>query len=224
MSKSNNSKLQESKDQRTGSKTSRSYGGSAAAAAAMRRRSSSARGNSKVCVKRALAYSTVTDDRWLADSFQCDPPSCVPNGCIKPEQHYACDRQAAKALAQYVSPEDRRKVMLWLDTLESMTSDEDELSDRSMYLTCLLMLLGTGQLVPPFTRTPPGRPLKTLRDSIDKRLFKKVQIECRRRRNYDWARYEQPDRRVVQRPPDFYDHMPVPNNGIVCYGAAFSTM
>ncbi|VVC38684.1 Domain of unknown function DUF4485 [Cinara cedri] len=220
MSKSNNSQ-----DQKADSKATNS-GNLAEVADTTRRPSSSSTKPTRICVKRspALAFSSVTDDRWLADVFQCDPPSCVPNGCIKPEQHYACDRQAAKALAQYMSPEDRRKVMMWLGTLETMTSDEDELSERSMYLTCLVMLLSTGQLVPPFTRSPPAQPLKPLRDAIDKRLFKKVQSECRRRRIYDWTRYEQPDRNVAQRPPDFFDHMPAPNNGILCYGATFSTM
>lgn len=217
MNKSNNSK-----DLKAESKMTKS--GINVADDTLRRQSSSSAKTSRSCVKRspALAFSSVTDNRWLADVYQCDPPSCVPNGCIKPEQHYACDRQVAKTLAQYVSPEDRRKVMMWLGTLEMMTADEDELSERSMYLTCLVMLLSTGQLVPPFTRSPPAPPLKTLRDSIDKRLFKKVQIECRRRRIYDWARYEQPDCNVSQRPPDFFVHMPAPDNGIFCYGATFS--
>lgn len=223
MSKSNSSAKTVSKDQMANSKGTNKSGNSNTAEAAGQG-SSSLTKSKKTCVKRNLAYSTVTDDRYVADVFQCDPPSCVPNGCIKPEQHYACDRQAAKGLVQYVSPEDRRKVMMWLDTLEAMAADEDELSERSMYLTCLMMLLKTGQLVPPFTRAPPVRPLKCLRDVIDRRLFKKVQIECRRRRVYDWARYEQPDHQKEQRPPDFFDHMPVPENGIICYGATFSTM
>lgn len=166
--------------------------------------------------KRSSNTGGETNDKPITD--------VPPNGCIKPEQYYACDRQVAKTLAQYVSPEDRRKTMLWLDTLQMMTLDEDELSERSMYLTCLVMLLKSGQLVPPFTRTPPKRPLKSLRDVIDRRLFKKAQIECRKRRVYEPARYEQPDRSVAQKPTDFFDQMPAPYNGILCYGAAFSSM
>jgi len=171
-------------------------------------------------------YSSVTDDRHAVDAKpKCaQPPGCLPNGCIKTEQHYACDRQLVKTLAQYVSPEERRKVLMWLDALGEMTLDDDELSDRSMYVTCLMLLLQTGQLVPPFTRVPPPRPLKTLRDVIDKRLFKKVQVECRKRRLYERVRYEHPDRSVAQRPSDFYGHMPTPKEGIFCYGAAFSTL
>lgn len=167
-------------------------------------------------------YSVVTDDRSTVDVYRCQP---VPGGCIKPEQHYACDRQAAKTLAQFASPEERGKVMAWLRALDDMALDEDELSERSMYLTCLLMLLKSGQLVPPFTRLPPPcRPLRTLRDVIDKHLYRAVQIECRKRRVYEPSRYAQPDRAVVQKPSDFFDNMPAPNGGIFCYGAAFSTM
>lgn len=171
-------------------------------------------------------YSSVTDDRHAVDAKpKCvQPPGCLPNGCIKTEQHFACDRQLVKTLAQYVSPDERRKVFMWLDVLGEMTLDDDELSDRSMYVTCLLLLLKSGQLVPPFTRVPPPRPLKTLRDVIDKRLFKKVQIECRKRRLYERVHYEHPDRSVAQRPCDFYNDMPTPRQGIFCYGAAFSTL
>lgn len=187
---------------------------------------------SKVCSDPILGkrppvdYSSVTDDRHAVDAKpKCaQPPGCLPNGCIKTEQHYACDRQLVKTLAQYVSPEERRKVLMWLDALGEMTLDDDELSDRSMYVTCLMLLLQSGQLVPPFTRVPPPRPLRTLRDVIDKRLFKKVQVECRKRRLYERVRYEHPDRSVAQRPSDFYGHMPTPKEGIFCYGAAFSTL
>lgn len=172
----------------------------------------------------ALDYSTVTDDRWTADVYQCNVPSCMPDGCIKPEQFYACDRQVAKMLAQYVSPEDRKKVFQWLDTLEDMTLDEDQLSERSMYLTCLLMLLKSGQLIPPFSRTPPPCPLKQLREVIDKRLFKNVAIECRKRRVYERPEYVQPDRLDHLWPSQFFQDMPSPTTGLFCYGAAFSTM
>lgn len=153
-----------------------------------------------------------------------NPISCMPNGCIQPEQYYACDREVAKSLAQYLSPDERKKVQAWLVTLEQMTLDDDELSERFMYMTCLMMLLKVGQLVPPFTRFPPARPLRSLREHIDKHLFKKVQIECRRRRMDELDQYEQPDRTVEQKPTQFLYQMPMPNNGILCYGAAFSTM
>lgn len=157
-------------------------------------------------------------------TMKCNPISCIPNGCIQPEQYYACDREVAKSLAQYLSPEERKKVQAWLVTLEQMTLDDDELSERFMYMTCLVMLLKFGQLVPPFTRFPPARPLRSLREHIDKHLFKKVQIECRRRRLDEWDKYVQPDRIVEQKPTQFLYQMPIPNNGIFCYGAAFSTM
>lgn len=176
------------------------------------------------CQRPPFDFRSVTDDRWMAAMMQCSPPICMPTGCIKPETFYACDRQVAKLLAHFVSPEEREKVMLWLDTLHQMTLDVDELSERSLYLTCLVMLLKSGQLIPPFTRTPPLRPFKSLRDVIDRHLFKMVQVECRKRRVYDTALYEHPDRSVLQRPPDFFDQMPTPNEGIYCYGAAFSSM
>lgn len=163
-------------------------------------------------------------DKSTVDVLQCSPPSCIPNGCIRPEQYYACDRQTVKTLVQYVSPEEREKITLWLDALQKMTLDEDELSQRSMYLTCILLLLRSGQLVPPFTRTPPKRPLKALRDVIDKHLYKKVQIECRKRRIYEPVHYEQPNYSVEQKPAEFFQKMPTPDNGIFCYGAAFSSM
>jgi hypothetical protein len=130
----------------------------------------------------------------------------------------------ATTLAQYVSPDEREKVFMWLNALQQMTLDEDDLSERSMYMICLVMLLKSGQLGVPFTRTPPAHPLKSLRDVVDKRLFRKVQIECRKRRIYEYARYEQPDRSVEQKPSEFFDQMPAPNNGIFCYGAAFSSL
>lgn len=157
-------------------------------------------------------------------TMKSNPPSCMPNGCIQPEQYYACDREVAKSLAQYLSPEERKKVQAWLVTLEQMTLDDDERSERFMYMTCLVMLLKVGQLVPPFNRFPPARPLRALREHIDKHLFKKVQIECRRRRLDEWDKYTQPDRTVEQKPKQFLYQMPTPNNGVFCYGAAFSTM
>lgn len=156
--------------------------------------------------------------------MKCNPISCMPNGCVQPEQYYACDREVAKSLAQYLSLDERKKVQAWLVTLEQMTLDEDELSERFMYMTCLVMLLKFGNLVPPFTRFPPARPLRSLRDHIDRHLFKKVQIECRKRRVDEWDQYEQPNRSVTQRPTEFFSQMPTPNNGIFCYGVAFSTM
>lgn len=186
--------------------------------------SSSDSNHGQVNKQPALDFSTATDDRWTADVYQCNPPSCIPDGCIKPEQYYACDRQVAKILAQYVSPEDRKKVFLWLDMLENMTLDEDQLSERSMYLTCLVMLLKSGQLIPPFSRTPPPCPLKPLREVIDKRLFKNVVIECRKRRVYERPEYIQPDRLNHLWPSQFFQKMPLPSEGLFCYGAAFSTM
>lgn len=170
-------------------------------------------------------FSSVTDDRSTVDVYRCGPPACAPHGCSKPEQLYACDRQAARTLAQYVSPEERAKVAAWLDALDGMTLDEDELSERALYLTCLVMLLRAGQLVPPFTRAPPPcRPLRPLRDVVSRNLYKRVQVECRKRRVYQPAEYHQPDRGVAQRPSEFFDQMPSPESGIFCYGAAFSFM
>lgn len=179
--------------------------------------------NDDNCQRPPFDFRSMTDDRWMAAMMQCSPPICMPTGCVKPEAFYTCDRQVAKLLAHYVSPEEREKVMLWLDAIHQLTQDVDELSERSLYLTCLVMLLKSGQLIPPFTRTPPMRPFKSLRDVIDRHLFKMVQVECRKRRVYDVAKYEHPDRSVSQRPPDFYDQMPTPYTGIYCYGAAFSS-
>lgn len=186
----------------------------------------------KYCARPVRGVSGVTDDRWsaAADAAKCGPPCCVPNGCAKPEWLYACDRQAAKALAQYVSPDERAKVLRWLDVLQHAAADdpadEDRLSERSMYLTCLLMLLRAGRLVAPFTRAPPpaGRALKPLRDAIDRRLYKRVQIECRRRRLNERARYERADHGGGGGASEFFDSMPRPQNGVLCYGAAFSNM
>lgn len=171
-----------------------------------------------------LNFSTVTDERSAAAVLQCVAPICIPSGCIRPEKFYACDRQVATTLAQYLSPEEREKVFMWLNAFQRVTQDEDDLSERSMYLICLVMLLKSGRLGAPFTRTPPALPLRSLRDVVDKRLYKKVQIECRKRRIHEYARYKQPDRSVEQKPSEFFGQMPAPNNGVFCYGAAFSSM
>lgn len=171
------------------------------------------------------AFSAVTDDRSAVDAYRCGPPACAPGGCVKPGRHYACDRQAARALAQYVTPEERAKTVAWLAAMDGAESDEDAVAERSMYVTCLLMALQSGRLVAPFTRPPPPpcRPLRPLRDLVDVHTYRRVQIECRKRRLYDPAVYAQPDRRAAHRPADFFGQMPAPNDGVFCYGAAFST-
>lgn len=204
----------------------------------------------------------MTDDRQTAavDAAVCGPPCCVPNGCVKSEGHYACDRQAAKVLAQYVTPDERAKVLRWLDALQRLTDrrgeatvatalneDEDEAaaddddgqSERSMYMTCLLMLLRSGRLIAPFTRSPPAPPrlLRPLRDVVDRRLFKRVQVECRRRRLHERARYVRPGdgadghgddgdaaAAAANGPYGFFNRMPEPCGGVLCYGAVFSDM
>lgn len=173
---------------------------------------------------QTIGMSTLTDNRSTVILPTCRPPVCMPNGCVRPERYYVCDRQMVKVLAQYVSPEERHKVLAWLDVLDSMKLDDDDtMSERAMYMTCLVLLLKSGQLVPPFTRSPPScRPLRTLRDVIDRHLFRKVLDECRKRRAYDPSRYVQPDRMVAQWPSEFYEQMPAPHDGILCYGAAFS--
>ncbi|XP_050526766.1 uncharacterized protein LOC126897294 [Daktulosphaira vitifoliae] len=173
--------------------------------------------------KRPTNFGSVTDDQVTKDIMHYNPPNCLPNGCIKPEQHFMYDRQLAKVLMHYYTPEERKKVTLWINTLENMIIDEDELSERYMYLTCLNMLLQNGLLIPPFTRVPPKKPLKPLRDVIDKRLYKKVQTECRKRRVYEIKKFERSDR-TTHVPHDFFNQQPVPQNGILCYGAAFSTI
>lgn len=195
----------------------------------------------KYCPPRPpRGFSATTDDRGAA---RCGPPCCVPDGCAKAEGHYACDRQAAKALAQYVTPDERAKVLRWLDALERLggrgaagartaadedaaAADEDvEQSERFMYLTCLLMLLRSGRLIAPFTRWPPAppHPFRPLRDVVDRRLYKRVQVECRRRRLHERARYARPDvADAANRPSGFFDRMPEPCDGVLCYGAVFS--
>jgi len=132
---------------------------------------------------------------------------------------YACDRGTVQALAHtQLAPGDRTTVDAWLDKLDEC-SDSDV---RSQYAEFLLRAVAGGNMrVEPFWgRSPPGGPLRRLgqRDAHSALLSQQ----------YSGQRSTRPDPALQRATPTtrqtFYERQPMPEDGTICYAAAFSDM
>jgi len=153
------------------------------------------------------------DDEVPVQKLQQPLPKRQASQIISAAEAYARDRGTVRALAHtQLAAGDRFTVDAWLDKLDGC--DDPEV--RSQYAEFLLRtVVGGSMRVEPFWgRPPPSGPLKQLGPALLKQHSSPPPtiLDSRPRRVIPTTRQT------------FYGRQPIPEDGTICYAAAFSDM
>jgi len=177
----------------------------------------------------ATAFDSVSgpkvDDEFSARGLQWWRATFSDNGqpaeILTAAKAYTCDRGTVRALAHtQLAAGDRITVDAWLDKLEGC----DDPDVRSQYAEYLLRAVAGGSMcVEPFWGRPP--PCGPLRQLCARGTEQAVLLQ----QQYSGPLSTRSDSASLQRATPitrqtFYDRQPIPEDGTICYAAAFSDM
>ncbi|CAO1431523.1 unnamed protein product [Diamesa tonsa] len=122
----------------------------------------------------------------------------------------------------------RKQIQLWLVKLVSMSDNDTNKINRNQHLAFMLLQLQTLEMTTPFTKDPPPGPLKELGRNSTNTYFKKwlkdaKKISVQEKFRKSCKPLEIAQRLFNQYPIEFLDCQPVPNFGMIAYGACFSS-
>ena len=122
----------------------------------------------------------------------------------------------------------RKQIQLWLVKLVSMSDNDKNKINRNQHLAFMLLQLQTLEMTTPFTKEPPPGPLKELGRNSTNSYFKKwlkdaKKISVQEKFQKSCKPLEIAQRLFNQYPNEFLENQPVPNFGMIAYGACFSS-
>jgi len=164
-------------------------------------------------VQYAVTFDSGGTEVPARKPLQQSPPKRQAADITSAAEAYARDRGTVRALAHtQLAAGDRSTVDAWLEKLDGC--DDPEV--RSQYAELLMRtVVGGSMRVEPFWgRPPPGGPLKQLGQPLLKRHSSPppAALDSRLRRVKPTTRQT------------FYGRQPIPEDGTICYAAAFSDM
>ncbi|KAL1490770.1 hypothetical protein ABEB36_013414 [Hypothenemus hampei] len=137
----------------------------------------------------------------------------------------------AKALVQLIPEHEKPPLRKWFMKLLELKNTPKEIEIRNEYMWFLLMMLQCQKICEPFNRPPPCF-IAPLRDLVDTKVYEEILIAngdnmtWQDKSTFGLSDQTQLDVRVEHfksaAPSKFYSSQPVPNEGVVCYIAAFS--
>ncbi|KAB0802060.1 hypothetical protein PPYR_04246 [Photinus pyralis] len=132
----------------------------------------------------------------------------------------------ARALVPLIPTNFRTPIRHWLDKLHDMDKTMEEMAVRNDYMWFLLLMLQSKKVTEPFSNIPPPE-LKPLRKILAPAVYEEILTATDQ--NMAWldnVNEHNTERKLPEPisslPSQFLDNQPLPQNGIICYMAAFS--
>ncbi|KAF7285165.1 uncharacterized protein LOC143191280 [Rhynchophorus ferrugineus] len=89
--------------------------------------------------------------------------------------HFRYNHRMAKALQQFLTPPERKMIQLWLDKLEFMNKNLEQMITRSDYMWFILLMLQNRRVREPFSKLPPAH-IPALKKFVPLHVYEEVLI------------------------------------------------
>lgn len=124
-----------------------------------------------------------------------------------------------RALLTVIPHHDRETLIKWCDRLLDMKDDEDL---RKPYMAFIILMLQCNKIREPFTDPPPEL-IFPLKDVVSKKNYEEVLLSNDSVLMCNTQEEEEKPKTAIYSPAVFFQNQPVPNEGVICYTAAFSS-
>ncbi|KAK9758801.1 protein of unknown function (DUF4485) [Popillia japonica] len=149
-------------------------------------------------------------------------------------ENFAYNSMLARALVQLIPAHDRETVRIWFNKLHVMDRSAEDMKRRNEYMWFLLLMLQNKRLQPPFNKSPPGGELRPLNEIISPDIYEDVLMSsddqsatwldtaCNMDQTCKDVYTSEDQHFPSTHPAEFLNNQPLPQNGIICYVAAFA--
>ncbi|KAI4457433.1 hypothetical protein MML48_7g00003693 [Holotrichia oblita] len=149
-------------------------------------------------------------------------------------ENFAYNSMLARALVQLIPAQERDTVRVWFNKLHVMDRSAEDMKRRNEYMWFLLLMLQNKRLQPPFNKGPPGGELRPLNEILSPDIYEEVLMSsddqsatwlentCNADQTCKDAYTSEDQHFPSTHPAQFLTNQPLPQNGIICYVAAFS--
>ncbi|KAF7285166.1 hypothetical protein GWI33_011705 [Rhynchophorus ferrugineus] len=134
----------------------------------------------------------------------------------------------ARSLVQLLPPQEKSPLRSWFRKLGQLTESEKDTKMRDEYMWFILMMLQCQKIREPFNKNPPPE-IEPLRDLVPAKVYEEILVA--NSENMTWldktnleqeAEKVESDRYKTCPAGIFLENQPHPQEGIICYLAAFS--